>query len=286
MRNTSQCKRVIINADDFGFSEGVTEGILRAHMDGVVTSTTITANMPAAQDAADRLAGAPRLGVGVHLNVTQGPPLSRKGRSLAGPRGVMDRKAPQLFRAMLFRPWLLDAIEVECDAQIRWAIARGIAPTHLDSHRHVHGYWPIFGRVARLARRYHIPFVRWYAATPAFCGRGPGRSQRSVGRMLNLFGGGMVVLSPGLRGTRGTLGIASTGRIDVSWLIDAALNMPAGVWEIMTHPGRPDGLDASHTRLIESRRMEMDALCSPSVAQAFERNGIELIHYGQIGRNS
>ena len=74
-------KRLIVNADDFGFSPGVTEGILRAHRQGIVTSTTIAANMPAAAAAAGRLAEARDLGVGVHLNVCQGPALSAEGRA-------------------------------------------------------------------------------------------------------------------------------------------------------------------------------------------------------------
>lgn len=283
MRETTKRKLVIINADDFGFSPGVTEGILQAHRGGIVTSTTITINMPAAEESLSRLAEASRLGIGVHLNVTQGPPLSADGGALAGRDGLMNRTAAQLFRAILLAPRLLDAVEAECDAQVRRLIAGGRQPTHLDSHRHVHAFRPIFLRVARVARRYDIPFVR-------FCrevlpgGRWPpaDRSQRRTARLLNVFGSALGVLGRDLRGTQGTWGVAHTGRIDVAWLKRAAGAIRPGAWEIMTHPGLGDDLDAAATRLRESRRAELDALCDPAVREAFERHGIERVHYGRL----
>jgi predicted glycoside hydrolase/deacetylase ChbG (UPF0249 family) len=275
--------RVIINADDLGFSEGVTEGILRAHLRGVVTSATIAANMPAAAGAIARLADAPRLGVGVHLNVCQGPPLSREGLRLAGPNGVMDGTGAAVVRACMTRPGLLDALEAECDAQIRWVLDSGVAPTHLDSHRHVHAFPPVFARVAALARRYHVRFVRWYGE--ALCGRrwpAPPPGQRHASRLLNLFAAANVTLGADLRGTRGTWGVAHTGAVTAALLMRVARAMRSGAWEIMVHPGLAGGLDRRATRLVESRQAELAALCDARVGQEFQRRGIERIHYGQL----
>lgn len=261
----------------------MTEGILRAHREGVVTSTTITTNMPAAGEAVARLDEVPGLGVGVHLNVTQGPALSEAGRALAGPDGVMDRSATGLLAAVTLRPPLLDAVEAECDAQVRWLLDRGVHPTHLDSHRHVHAWPGVFARVARVARRYHVPFVRWYAEHLPGCGwpRSEAR-QRRITIALNVLARGMRCRAPDLCGTRGTWGIAQTGRIDTAWLIRAARRLPSGTWEIMTHPGFGEDLDPARTRLTAGRRAEMDALCDPRVRTAFEANGIELVNYAQL----
>ena len=95
---------MIINADDFGWSAGVTEGILRAHRDGVVTSASMAVNMPAAEAAARRLTEAPGLGVGVHLNVSQGPALSRAGTVFIGPDSLMNRSAVAVVAACVARP--------------------------------------------------------------------------------------------------------------------------------------------------------------------------------------
>jgi predicted glycoside hydrolase/deacetylase ChbG (UPF0249 family)/glycosyltransferase involved in cell wall biosynthesis len=211
-------KRVIVNADDFGFAPGVTEGILQAHRQGIVTSTTIAANMPAAEEAVRRLAEAPALGVGVHLNASQGPPLSRAGAALAGEDGVMNRTAAGVIFTCILRPGLMEAMAAEFDAQVRWVLDHGIRPTHLDSHRHAHAFPPLFARVAKLARRYHIPFVRRHGES--LRGRGwpacPAK-QRRISRLLNAFGRINAAIDGGLFATGGTWGIAHTGCLDAGW---------------------------------------------------------------------
>ena len=283
METVPNRKRVIVNADDFGFSPGLTEGILRAHSEGIVTSTTLTANMPGAEGAIRRLAEAPRLGMGVHLNVSQGRPLSREGMALADRDGLMRHTAAGIILACIRRPRLLRAVEAELEAQVRWVLDRGVRPTHLDSHRHTHAFPPVFARVAELARRYSIRFVRWCSE------RLPGRDwppadakQRRVRVLLNCFAAANAVIRPELRGTRGTWGIAHTGLIDAAWLIRAARSLPRGVTEIMTHPGLAEDLEPRLTRLRECRRAELEALCDPAVKEAFARNGVELVHYGQL----
>jgi len=276
-------RRVIINADDFGFSQGISEGIIAAHRDGIVTSTTITANMPAAEAAVGMLAGLDGLGVGVHLNATQGPPLSREALALADDDGVMRRTGPGLIRACMLRPRLLDAVEAEFDAQIRWVLDQGIAPTHVDSHRHVHAYGPIFARVVHLAGKYHIPYVRRIGEKlPRGDWPDAPLGQRLVSRVLNVFAALAASKSSEVLATNGTWGVAHTGLIDRNFLVCAAGLVPPGLIEIMTHPGLPDGLEASQTRLIASRRAELEALCDPRVAEAFENNGVQRIHYGQV----
>ncbi len=284
MEPGSDRRRVIINADDLGFSPGVTEGILRAHREGVVTSTTLAANMPPADEAVGRLGEVPALGVGVHLNVSQGPALSGAGReALADVDGVMRRTAVQVLRRCLLGRRVLDAIEAECDAQVRWLLDRGVTPTHLDSHRHIHAFPPVFRRVARVARRYDVRFVRWHGE------RLPGAGwpacppkQARIRWYTNLFAGLNARAADGLAHPSGTWGVAHTGRIDADWLVLAARRLPPGTIEIMTHPGLADDLDPELSRLRESRRGEMDALRDAAVAAAFETEGIERIHYGQL----
>jgi predicted glycoside hydrolase/deacetylase ChbG (UPF0249 family) len=285
MSNSSK-RQLIVNADDFGFSAGISEGILQAHYEGIVTSTTIAANMPAAEQAVGMLADVRSLGVGVHLNASQGPALSELGRAkLAGDDGQMDFTAIGLIKACFFRRSLLKAVEAEYDAQIRWVLDHGIMPTHLDTHRHAHGFPPIFRRVVKLAKRYTIPFIRRHRE------RLPGkdwpkadRKQKRVSRMLNslgirqpLWGGRRIV-------TTGTLGVAHTGNYDVDWLLQLIQRLPTGVTELMTHPGLTHDLSAEASRLQQSRLTELNALCDPEVRKAATKEGIELIHYGTLHR--
>jgi chitin disaccharide deacetylase len=276
-------KCVIVNADDFGFSVGVTEGIIRAHREGIVTSTTIAANMPAAEDALARLPEVPRLGIGVHLNASQGRPLSREGQSLANDCGLMRWTTTALVTACGRRPRLLRAVEAEFDAQIRWVLDHGVRPTHLDSHRHAHAFTMIFPLVVKLARRYRIRFIRRHREVlPGAGWPGGPVGQRMTRWILNWLGMVNGWIAPQTMPTYGTWGVAHTGLIDSAWLVHAARSARPGVIEIMTHPGLAGDLDARATRLLASREAELAALCDPHVREAFGRCGTELIHYGQL----
>ena len=275
-------KYVIINADDFGFSEAITAGIVQAHREGVLTSTTLAANMPAAEGAVARLAEIPDVGVGVHLNACQGPPLSDEGREyLAGPDGQMANTGDGLLKAAFFSRHVRNAIEAEFDAQIRWTLDHGVTPTHLDSHRHAHGLPAIFKRVIRLARRYDIAFVRRYreALPGPDWPRGEAK-QRRIAKWLGRFGRLHSLSAKGRLLTTGTWGVAHTGSIDAAWLIRAAERLPEGVTEIMTHPGQADDLPDGQSRLGDARPGELAALCDPRVREAFDHAGVRRIHYG------
>lgn len=277
---------VILHADDFGFSPAVSAGIVRAAREGVLTSTSMATNMSHATAAAAMLADLPQLGVGIHLNVSQGPALSEAGRrELAGPDGVMARSAMGVIVDVCRRPTLLGAIEAEFDAQVRWALDRGVRPTHLDSHRHSHGFPPVFDRAVRVARRYGIACVR--RLREALPGRGwpvaPAK-QRRTSAVLTCLGAVAAVGWPALHATTGTWGVAHTGYIDAEWLSLAARRLPVGVTEIMTHPGEADERASGAGRLHASRPVELAALCAPRVRGILDRHGIQRIHYGHLGR--
>lgn len=290
MNDLGDRKIAIINADDLGFSTGITEGIFGAHRQGVVTSTTLAANMPAAEAAVKALADVPQLGVGVHLNCTQGPALSEQGRRLlAGPEGVMNWTAGEITKAAMLRRGVLDAIEAEFDAQIRRAMDLGVKPTHVDSHRHSHAFGPIFSRVVKLARRYDIPFVRRHREYLPGAGwpEAPAK-QRRVRTITNVLGYFNARRAGEMFCTSGTWGIAHTGLIDADWLATVAQRLPAGeAVEIMVHPGLPSAdLDPSSTRLLESRQKELAALCDAKVKESFQKNGVMLANYGNIRSKS
>jgi predicted glycoside hydrolase/deacetylase ChbG (UPF0249 family) len=80
----------------------------------------------------------------------------------------------------------------------------------------------------------------------------------------------------------GLWGIEHTGQIDSAWLIKAARSAPAGLTEIMTHPGIDGDMDASTTRLRQCREVELAALCDAGVRHAFNEQRIVLVNYGQL----
>src|SRR5665647_1358607 len=134
---TPERRRLVINADDFGYSAGVTRGIVEAHAAGSVTSTSMMANGIDWENAV-RLARSTRtLDVGVHLNLVQGRPLLRVLSLTDARTGELYPLGALARRALAGR---IDAGELEAElrAQIERVRSAGIAVTHLDSHRHAH----------------------------------------------------------------------------------------------------------------------------------------------------
>src|SRR5262249_48026924 len=133
-RSEDLVRSLIVNADDFGLADGVNLGILDAHFKGVVTSTTLLANGSAFDNAVMMLKSAPELGVGIHLNLTQGPPVSPASMipTLLNCRKHLYLSPRSLWSAIKGHRVSLSELEMELRAQIRKVINAGISPTHLD----------------------------------------------------------------------------------------------------------------------------------------------------------
>jgi hopanoid biosynthesis associated protein HpnK len=280
-------KRIIVNADDFGLCEGVNKAVAQAHTEGVLTSATIMANMPAAEEAVEIAKQLPTLGVGVHLNLTDGQPLSPSDtvRPLLNSNGEFACSCPKLALLSVAGTGSRNAIRTELAAQIEWVIDRGIRPTHLDSHKHLHALPTLFSMVCQLARRFDIPAIR-FAMEPAEVSKIPWPLPAEGGKNRAAFVRALAKINRlqnrDFLKTDGILGIAHVGRIDVNFFRAVALYHSASLTEIMTHPGFADALDPEHARLLNQRKGELDALCSEKTRRYFHDAGIELAHYGQL----
>ena len=235
-------KRLIVTADDVGLHRGMTEGAIRAHVDGIVTACSVSANGLAFEDAVSRLRDCPSLEVGVHLTLVEERSLTT---GAAMPRNyvafILSRKRN---------------IERELRAQIERVLSTGLRVTHLNGHQHLH-LW-VFPTVLRLAREYRIGYVR---RVRDFGGHAP-LVRAALLRGLRRLGDG---------GTNDrTIGVADAGHLrDIEPLLDHV----AGTTELVTHPGVD--VDAyPHWRYdwdVETR-----ALCDPRLPEALARRGIEL----------
>ena len=148
-------KKLIINADDFGMCEGNSLGILLAHEQGLVSSTTVMMNMPYALWALDKAKAYPNLGIGVHLTLTAGKPLLPGKKSYTDEEGNFLR--PSAYEDE-FPDGEPDEVYEEWKAQIEAFIAHtGHLPTHLDSHHYVHMEHRQLEVIKRLAKEYNLP---------------------------------------------------------------------------------------------------------------------------------
>ena len=243
-------KRLIVNADDFGFTPDVNRGIVAAHRGGILTATTLMANGDAFDDAVRLARETPELDVGCHLVLIS-------GRSLLPPHAPLPASVPELLLALAGR-----RIRVydELAAQVRKIMAAGIEPTHLDTHKHTHVAPPVLDAVARIAVEFEIPWVRRPFGIPVLSGR------------------------KGCRTTDHFAGFRMTGRFRAPGLVRFIRHLPDGLTEFMCHPGYcGDELRRAHTRLKESRERELEALLAPQVRAALEAAGVELLNYRGAG---
>jgi len=279
-------RRLIINADDFGFCRGVNRAVLEAHNRGILTSATLMAGAPAAEEAVEIARQTPTLGVGVHLNLTEGKPLSQpdRMRPLLDARGEFTLSPSKLALTSLLIGRLRKAVEAELAAQIEWVFDHGIKPTHLDSHKHIHAFVTIWPIVCRLAHRFDIPAVRWPWEPPWTANAPPAtdRTDRKRARTVRTMARICRRLDARFIKNQWLFGLAHTGKIGGEFWSMLAGNMPDGIAEAMTHPGYPDGLDATKTRLVAQRLAELDALCSDRTKTIIKDADIELTHYGKL----
>lgn len=264
--------RLIFNADDFGFTRDVNEGIVEAHRHGVLTATTLMANGDAFDHAVALARETPSLDVGVHLVMVQ-------GWSLAKPGQAMPATLPELTQALMRREL---AVYDEAAAQVRRIIAAGIQPSHIDTHKHTHLLPPVLEAVARVAKEFGIPWVR----RPFDFGvsRTAGVTKQAVALGMKMMRPRFAKMLAGLRMTDYFAGFQTTGRLDEKSMIDTLRKLPEGLTEFMCHPGKcgPE-LHGAATRLKESRAVELAALTSPEVRRVIGQLGIVVTDYRSLG---
>jgi predicted glycoside hydrolase/deacetylase ChbG (UPF0249 family) len=155
-------KHLIVNADDFGITENVNRGILDSHRDGIVTSTTLLANGRTFEAAAAASKRFHRLGIGVHLDLTEGKPMAdaTKIPTLVNRGGRLYMAPACLWTGIFTGQVSLSDIEVELGAQVAKVFHAGIRPTHLDGHKHVHVLPRVSELAIGLAQVFRVPAVR------------------------------------------------------------------------------------------------------------------------------
>lgn len=267
---------LIVNADDFGLSPGVSRGILRAHWEGIVTSTTFMVNFPWAAEMAGLLRRAPRLGVGLHLNLTTGAPVLPPAEvpSLVGPDGRFGRSLVRLLARM--RP---AEAEREWSGQVeRFVALMGRPPTHLDTHRYLQAYPPLCRAMIRVARRYGVPAVR--VLPPGVFPEGTFPPWSPAGPLLGvaLRRTTALIRASGLAAPDRAL----AGDFDLPGLLTRLDRVGDGVTELVTHPGEVDDLLRSLSSLQEQREVELAALTSPAARERVQARGIRLMHFGDL----
>jgi predicted glycoside hydrolase/deacetylase ChbG (UPF0249 family) len=293
-------KNLIVNADDLGWTEGVNRGIAEAHARGIVTSTSILANGGAFVSAVELALSRQGLGVGVHLNLSDGCPiaspesvsslLNDRGRFAGGPEAVLVKLAR--------RAVALNEVEEEWDAQISRVREFGITPTHLDGHKHVHMLPGLFEIALRLAKRHEIGAIRVSHEESSLRAALAAGENQHAGMVMKqgVQARGLKLLARDAREQAERVGIATadyfcgiaqTGELTRGGVGSLLRGLPEGTTELMCHPGYVDAdLRKSGTRLQDSRRLEVEILTDKGIRNLVAERGIRLIDYAFVAQEA
>ncbi len=291
-----EAKYLIVNADDFGLSEGINKAIAQAHDFGILTSATILANMPATGQVAELCRDNPGLGVGVHLNFIRGKPLAEPERikSLLNNQGRFVQKTGVFLRRLFLGKIKREELEEELSAQVRKVMDLGITPTHLDSENNLHLLPPVTEALISVADKFKIKAVRltnemaltriirrksnWF--NPQF------RKMRFWTMCSSLAR--LKVENAGLRFADYFWGIRDSGQMNGAAYKALLPGLPVGVTEIMTHPGFVDDEPGNFSQNIggydinKKREDEFHGLVAPGLKEIIRKRNITLINYRDL----
>jgi predicted glycoside hydrolase/deacetylase ChbG (UPF0249 family) len=271
--------RLILNADDFGLTAGVNRAIAELHQAGRLTSATLMARAAATDEAVELARALPTLGVGCHVVLVDGEPQLPAPRlpTLTDPRTGRFHPTLGAFLQRLLAGRIRSAeIEAEAAAQIALLQSKGVTLTHIDTHKHTHMFSAVLRPVLRAARAAGIHAVR-NPFEPAWSRRATPNApllRRAEVRLLRLLEPAFrrIVAEEGFATPDGALGVLATGTLDASTVASLLRNLPAGTWELVSHPGYNDAdLARAHTRLLASRETEREALYAIEQFPAIER---------------
>ena len=271
--------RLIVNADDFGYFDGVCRGILEAARCGAVTATGVMANGPALGRWVNELRGMPGVSAGVHLNATLGRPLTPEmSCHLTG--GVFPAKG-RLASAILLGRLPHELLLREWRAQIRRCLDLGLRVEFVNSHEHVHVLPGLASRVFALAEEFSIRQVR--PPAPEFL---PRVTPASVLRSLVM--GAARALTPDNRPESPALiGVNPSGHLDLGYCQWRFARLTAGrAYELMFHPGRVDPLAVGDPRLraYHDWEGELALLTGGAFRDLLRSHGVELVSFATLAR--
>lgn len=276
---------LIVNADDYGRTSGVSSGIRQAHLQGLVSTTTVMVNMP---DVLDQIRRAqdecPRLGLGVHLNLTIGSPCAPADEipSLLDPQGRF-RDQDAIAQSVVD----IDPIQVEIEfrAQIQNFLKTGATLDHLDSHYHIVAFGPVLWEIyLNLAKEFGC------GVRPSFPSDIPQQALIDIypPSVLSFACQEAIELLKSSQVPHPDHFLASFfgPGANQDHLIALLRDLPSGVCELMCHPGHPDAVLFAESGYAKEREVELSILTHPIIRKTVQQAEIRLSTYRDAWNSS
>lgn len=247
--------KLIINADDFGLTEGCNKGIIKCMTEGVVTSSTLMINMPKAKHAVYMAKENGITSLGIHLNLTCGKPVLPKDevQSLVDEDGYFYNRIAKSIKNIN-----LKEAKNELEAQVNKFLDTGLKISHLDGHHHIQMYDGIKDIVIELCKKYEVPMRHCNKIHRKYC---IDKNVKTTDYFdMNFYGDNVTVDS----------------------LKDIINGYEDGTIEIMTHPSYIDEELKEISSYSINREKELEVLTNTEFIKWLEDRGIELISFNDI----
>lgn len=276
----SQQTYLIVNADDYGYFNCVSRGILDLAHNGIVTATGIFSNAENFNTNVSWLRDCQSLDLGVHLNLTERAPLtSVMQKKLAEWGGRFPGKFT-MARVIMTGSLKAEIVLAEWRAQIERCLDKGLALRFLNSHEHIHMLPVLFPVVQALAKEYGIMHIRYSRTDPVHCWSPRTLARDTLVGILAMFN------RRHLSGDAARfIGLGQSGRMDLAYLQKRLPKLkPGQVYELMCHPGHYDADEISDPRLLDYHdwEKEFSVLAGQEVKELCHSHGIRLIGYKDV----
>lgn len=272
-------KKLILHADDFGFSSGVNDGIISAFQQGAVTSASVLVNFPTSLKAL-QWAKQTKADIGWHINLVEGKPITPPHQipSLVQPDGTFHRLPSLLYRCFSGQIKATE-VETELSSQLHLFLESGMMPTHLDGHLHTHLFPPITHVIQKIIRKHPIRFVRLSSESGGpFIPRFPART------FLALMS--RITQSSWKKENKKSIPFygLSLGKKsgDISAWKNLLQRISSDVSEIMVHPGHESPGEDNSTFPYGGREQELKLLLSLEWKELIEKNGFQLTSFANL----
>lgn len=246
-------RHLIVNADDCNLTPGVTEAILDCHDSGILTSTTLMMNLPIEGRTVRSLMKRPQLGLGIHLNVTMGRPVSQISRVSSLTSGSLFRKRQE--QQTVLPRWQELALEYQNQIELFRKIFKK-KPTHLDTHHQMHDHPFFYEALYRVAQQNDLPIRRSVLMRQA-------TTPMNVRTTDYLFGN-----------------LTVEGFWREAALHTLLTHLPEGTSEIMCHPGKDDDALRAVSSFTTGREMEWQLFSHPRFKAILKDSGVILSRFG------
>ena len=249
--------KLIVNADDFGYTEATNYGIIDCHKQGILTSTTIMATMPGFEHAIELAKENPKLGIGVHLVASCGKPLTQLPTELIDENGYFRRGKTYFTDKSEDKEKIdLECMYSEWKTQIERVINAGIKPTHLDGHHHLHTHPELVEYTRKLSEEFDLPVRNCNGVD---FGRG-------VEKFVGDIDAEISVDKPDYEKIENFLKEASQYK----------------TCEVMSHPSYLSKFVNDNSSFNMIRIYHVAALISPEMRKLIEKYNFELVNYGDL----